>query len=107
MTGSAGQQRVPTDFVKYYLIALPPVAEQRAILESVNGGGARIHAVVARLQREIELFREYRTRFVADVVTGKLDVREAVSRLPDEAEPDTGGEPADETDEAELTDEEA
>lgn len=31
--------------------------------------------------------REYRTRLVADVVTGQLDVREAARSLPD-AEPD-------------------
>ena len=34
-------------------------------------------------RREIELVREYRTRLIADVVTGKLDVREAASILPD------------------------
>jgi hypothetical protein len=36
------------------------------------------------LEREIELLREYRIRLVADVVTGKLDVREAAARLPEE-----------------------
>ena len=36
-------------------------------------------------EREISLLREYRTRLIADVVTGKLDVREAAVRLPDEA----------------------
>lgn len=106
MTGSAGQQRVPTDFVKNYLIALPPVAEQRAILELVNGDGARIDAVVSRLQREIDLLREYRSRLVADVVTGKLDVREAAARLPDEAWPEIAEESIDETDTAELIAEE-
>ncbi len=30
------------------------------------------------------LLREYRTRLIADVVTGKLDVREAAARLPQE-----------------------
>ena len=34
------------------------------------------------VQREISLIREYRTRLVADVVTGHLDVREAAARLP-------------------------
>ena len=38
---------------------------------------------VATARREIELLREYRTRLVADVVTGQLDVREAAGRLPD------------------------
>ena len=106
MTGSAGQQRVPTDFVKNYLIALPPVAEQRAILELVNGDGARINAVVSRLQREIDFLREYRSRLVADVVTGKFDVRGAAARLPYETLPETAEESIDETGTAELTDEE-
>ena len=53
-------------------------------------------------EREIDLLREYRTRLVADVVTGKLDVREAAARLPDEVEE---LEPLDETDaDAEVTD---
>ena len=33
----------------------------------------------------VPIIREFRTRLVADVVTGKLDVREAAARLPDEA----------------------
>ena len=41
---------------------------------------------VDRAQREMDLLREYRTRLIADVVTGKLDVREAAARLPDEAQ---------------------
>jgi type I restriction enzyme S subunit len=34
----------------------------------------------------ITLLRELRTRLIADVVTGKLDVREAAARLPDDPE---------------------
>ena len=37
-------------------------------------------------EQEIDLLRESRTRLIADVVTGKLDVREAAARLPQEAE---------------------
>jgi hypothetical protein len=40
---------------------------------------------ISRLEREISLLREYRTRLVADVVTGKLDVRGVT--LPAESEP--------------------
>ena len=39
---------------------------------------------IARARRQIELLEEYRTRLIADVVTGKLDVRAAAARLPDE-----------------------
>lgn len=47
---------------------------------------ANIDATIARARRQVELVQEYRTRLVADVVTGKLDVREASARLPEEGE---------------------
>ena len=37
---------------------------------------------ISRTEREIALMQEYRTRLTADIVTGKLDVREA-AQLPD------------------------
>ena len=43
-----------------------------------------LDTALTRLEREIELLREYRTRLVADVVTGKLDVRPAARQLPEE-----------------------
>jgi type I restriction enzyme S subunit len=68
---------------------------------------ASFDSTITRLEREIELLREYRTRLVADVVTGKLDVREAASDLPEEAAPDTTEDPTDLSDETEPADEEA
>ncbi len=50
--------------------------------------------------------REYGTRLVADVVTGKLDVREAAERLPTEEAIDTSEDAADFIDEVETIDEE-
>ena len=44
---------------------------------------ADIDTAIARANREIELLNEYRTRLIADVVTGKLDVREAAAALPE------------------------
>ena len=35
-TGTAGQQRISTDFVKEYLFPLPPLAEQRRIVEKLD-----------------------------------------------------------------------
>ncbi len=46
---------------------------------------------IARTEREIALMQEYRTRLTADLVTGKLDVREAAAHLP--APPAAPGEP--------------
>ena len=43
----------------------------------------RLQTAIARTEREIALVQEYRTRLTADIVTGKLDVREAAAKLPD------------------------
>ena len=67
-------------------MAIPPTVEQRQILISMDRAAAPLISTISRLEREIELLREYRTRLVADVVTGKFDVREAAANLPDEAE---------------------
>ncbi|MCX5959960.1 MAG: hypothetical protein NT053_09080 [Cyanobacteria bacterium] len=42
------------------------------------------YAIKQSVERLVRSINEYRTRLVADVVTGKLDVREAATRLPDE-----------------------
>jgi type I restriction enzyme S subunit len=65
----------------------------------------KVKIAISRLEREIELLREYRTRLVADVVTGKLDVREAAARLPDEVTPDAVEEAADDLDDGGNLDE--
>ncbi|MBB5348583.1 restriction endonuclease subunit S [Desulfoprunum benzoelyticum] len=75
MTGAAGQQRIPSDFVKNYPIGLPPIDEQLEILEHIQEKSAEIDQAISRAQREIELMREYRTRLISDVVTGHVDVR--------------------------------
>jgi type I restriction enzyme S subunit len=62
---------------------------------------------VSRLEREINLLRDYRTRLVTDVVTGKLDVREAAARLPEEATSDTALDDMNRSDETESAEEEA
>ena len=67
-------------------VLVPPVDEQRAIVNFYGGVMVDTDHVVNQTRRQIELLREYRTRLIADVVTGKLDVRKAVGRLPDETE---------------------
>ena len=64
----------------------PPLAEQGNIAKHAEVETAAFDLTISRLEREIELLREYRTRLVADVVTGKLDVREAAAKLPEESD---------------------
>ncbi len=85
----------------------PPRDEQVAIVRSINESLSSIERSAERIRHEVELLREYRTRLVADVVTGKLDVREAAARLPDEAPPDTAGDDTDPSIDPEAAEEEA
>ena len=66
-------------------LPVPSSGEQQAIIEYLNKTTADVDTAVARARRQIELVQEYRTRLIADVVTGKLDVREAAAQLPEEA----------------------
>lgn len=75
----------PEDFLNIRFLR-PPRREQEAILEWLHDATVAIEAAIGRADQEISLLREYRTRLIADVVTGKLDVREAAAGLPDEAE---------------------
>lgn len=61
-----------------------PASEQQAIVDFIHLETRDLITAKSSLNREIDFLREYRTRLVADVVTGKLDVREAAVRLPDE-----------------------
>jgi len=78
----------------------PPLDEQIRIAEAIEENTRTINDGIGRTLAELDLLREYRTRLIADVVTGKLDVREAVADLPDDAQE---LEPLEETDA--LTDE--
>ena len=66
-------------------VAVPPLGEQTRIVEHVENFTPGIDNAIARARRQIELVQEYRTRLIADVVTGKLDVREAAAQLPEGA----------------------
>ena len=70
--------------VKNYQILLPPLVEQIAIVHYLDTAIADIDMSIARAHRLIELIEEYRTRLIADVVTGKLDVQEAAYDLQQE-----------------------
>jgi type I restriction enzyme, S subunit len=80
------------------------VEEQRSIVKSLEAAHAALNETFDRTEQEIKLVREYRARLIADVVTGKLDVREAAANLPDD---ELAAEPFDDLVALEETDEDA
>ena len=81
------------------------VEVQKAVFVELTKLASPLSAAMERTAREIELLREFRTRIINDVVTGRLDVREAAACLPDDPAGDI--EPDTDIDDSELTDEEA
>ncbi|CAG1011965.1 hypothetical protein BURK2_04404 [Burkholderiales bacterium] len=74
------------DKLRSHLFPFPPAEEQASIAQWLDAALEKIDGANECTARQINLLREYRTRLIADVVAGKLDVREAATRLPDEVE---------------------
>ena len=88
----ASREGLTLQSIRSFRVVVPPLAEQQMIVVFLDKVNSRIEAAIDRARRQIELLEEYRTRLIADVVTGKLDVRAAAARLPDEEdEPGAGG----------------
>jgi hypothetical protein len=70
--------------MKDIVLPVPPPNEQGRIVELAMAETLNLAHGIDIARKEIALLREYRVRLISDVVTGKLDVREAAARLPDE-----------------------
>jgi type I restriction enzyme, S subunit len=77
----------PEEFLRIRIVC-PPSDEQRTIVSRLAAETADTRKAIARAEREIALVREYGTGLIADVVTGKFDVREAAAALPEETDED-------------------
>ena len=71
--------------IKSAWLPLPPPTEQFSIVRFLDDATANLDKAVTHTRRQIDLIQEYRTRLIADVVTGKVDVRK-VTEMPGEVE---------------------
>lgn len=64
-------------------IAFPSVPEAEAIVRHIEQATADVSRALKRADREIVLLLEYRTRVIAELVTGQRDARAAAASLSD------------------------
>jgi type I restriction enzyme S subunit len=67
-----------------FVLPKPSTTEQLQIVEHIALATRELSSTHDRTVREIALLHEYRARLIADLVTGRLDVREAAATLPEE-----------------------
>ncbi|HIJ94342.1 MAG TPA: hypothetical protein HPP94_01095 [Desulfuromonadales bacterium] len=60
-------------------IPVTSLPEQTAIVTHIETECARLDAIIDKFKKQIELFKEYRTTLISEVVTGKIDVRGEVA----------------------------
>ncbi len=77
-TGS-GREGLNFESLKNFNLCFPPPSEQTAIVTHIETECARLDAIIAKFKKQIELFKEYRTTLISEVVTGKIDLRGEVA----------------------------
>jgi type I restriction enzyme S subunit len=76
MYGAGGQKRVPDDFARDFVTALPPRPEQAEIVSHVAAMKAQFDTLSATAESAIALLQERRAALISAAVTGKIDVRQ-------------------------------
>lgn len=81
--------------LRQHRFAFPGLEEQDEIVAHIDAALAELRRAVAAVEEEIALLREFRARLIAEVVTGKLDVRAKAAALPEITESEPIDEPSD------------
>jgi len=67
--------RLYWDHFKMLRVALPPLAEQREIVEAAQRETESIDALIRVIEVQNEKLAEYRSALISAAVTGQIDVR--------------------------------
>lgn len=78
MEGAAGQKRLKVDYLKKFIMVIPPKAEQYIIVGYLNEKTAKIDCLMQKVEQAIELLKERRTALISEAVTGKINVSDGV-----------------------------
>lgn len=73
--GIIGMVHITKPALGALFVPVAPPEEQAAIAAKIDEDSAELNQAIEKIGSEIRLIGEYRERLIADVVTGKLDVR--------------------------------
>jgi len=72
MRGTAGQKRVPTDYLKNFLVPLPPIEAQKRIVEKIEELLSLVDNSKKILENNKLLLKQYRSSILKSAFTGEL-----------------------------------
>ena len=78
-SGSA-QPNLAVDDVARFIFGVPPISQQRHIVEYLDTRCGEIDALISKADKVIGTLREFRAALITDAVTGKIDVRGTACR---------------------------
>jgi len=76
--GAGVRQTLSANDLLNLKIVVPPRAEQDQIVRYLDWKTSAIDAGISKLEEQIKLLQELKSTLISDVVTGKIDVRDAV-----------------------------
>lgn len=80
---SAAQPGLAVERISPLRVPFPPISAQHELVQAFDSETADLNRAANHTDREIALVQQFRTRLIADVVTGKLDVRTIAATLPE------------------------
>ncbi len=72
MTGSAGQKRVPKDFIENYKIKLPPLKEQQKIVKQLDDLNEKVRKVIGLQKSQLEDLKKLEKSYLREAFNGEL-----------------------------------
>lgn len=105
--GGGVRQSIGYKDIRELLMFVPPLEEQQEILDAIKRESASSLPCYNKLEEEITVLQELRTRLISDVVTGQIDVRDV--EIPDFeyiSETDDNGEETDDEKSDDMAEEE-
>lgn len=76
---SSAQPGISADRIQNLHIPVPPLNEQRDIVEFILTKGKKIDQVITDTKTQLAYFKTYRQSLISEVVAGKVDVRSKVT----------------------------
>ena len=71
----SGQEAISMEKIRTLTLLIPPIEEQRIIIDHLNEKISKIDEAVLKITKNIHFLEEYKTSLIHHVVTGKIDVR--------------------------------